>query len=189
MSLKKAAKKWHSKPWYIAKACEAGQILSAAKVDDEWIIPADMERPPMHIHKEESKPAPVQHGSEYKDSIYKMTMHSFPDFNVMVKEIGGTIYHVYGCFSPTARLTATEKVVHAALRDFNGKVPADVQALANELCEESRENIPTDDQLRKYYLDKFTEIGFSQEEISVLMNKIDEHIETRNRISRGKNIR
>ena len=45
ISLKEAAAKWRTKPWYIAKACEAGQVPGAAKLGETWIIPADLERP------------------------------------------------------------------------------------------------------------------------------------------------
>ena len=51
ISLKEAAAKWRTKPWYIAKACEAGQVPGAAKLGETWIIPADLERPEMHIPK------------------------------------------------------------------------------------------------------------------------------------------
>ena len=44
-----------------------------------------------------------------------------------------------------------------------------------------RNNIPSDDVAREYYLKKFTEIGFTEEEIAVLMDKINEHLETRNK--------
>ena len=179
MSLKIAAAKWRSKPWYIAKAYDEGQVPGAAKVDGEWIIPADMERPPMHISREEPKPNPIQHGSEYKDSIYRMTMQGFPDFNVITKKYGNTTYIISGMFSPSATRTVTEHMVSLALHDMGGDVTPEVKKLAKELCEESRKDIPRDDELRRYYLDKFTEIGFTQEEITELMAKIDEHIETR----------
>lgn len=179
MSLKTAAAKWHSKPWYIAEACDEGQVPGAAKVDGEWIIPADMERPPMHIHREEPKPNPIQHGSEYKDNIYRMTMRGFPDFNVITKKYGNTTYVISGVFSPSATRTVAEHVVSLALHDMGSEVTPEVKKLAKEICEDSRTDIPRDDELRRYYLDKFTEIGFNPEEITELMAKIDEHIETR----------
>ncbi len=186
MSLKAAAIKWHSKLWYIKKACEEGQIPGTARLDGEWIIPQDMERPPIRLQREEAKPKPVQHGSDYKDHIYKMTMDSFPSFDVMTKKIGNTIYSVYSSFSPKARETITEKIVRMSLRDFGHDVPADVEKAAQEMREEARSNIPTDEQLREYYLAKFTEIGFSEDEIIVLMEKIDEHIQTRQEALKGR---
>lgn len=186
MSLEAAAEKWHSNPWYIAKACDAGQIPSAAKMDGKWIIPADLERPQMHIPSEHPKPSPIQHGSKYKDMIYRMTMSGFPDFNVIEERIGGTTYYVSAGFDPTARETLEEKLIRIALREYyTGKIPSDVQAEVNKLREKARKKIPTDDQLREYYLAKFTEIGFSQEEITVLMGKINEYIETRNKSLQG----
>ena len=179
MSLKTAAAKWRSKPWYIAKACDEGQVPGAAKVDGVWIIPADMERPPMHINRVEPKPNPIQHGSEYKDSIYRMTMRGFPDFNVITKKIGNTIYEISGIFSPDATRTVTEHVVSLALLEMGMDATPEVKKFAKEICEDSRNDIPRDDELRRYYLDKFTEIGFTPEEITELMAKIEEHIETR----------
>ena len=151
MSLKTAAIKWRSKPWYISKACDEGQVPGAAKVDGEWIIPADMERPPMHIQREKPKSTPIQHGSEYKDSIYRMTMHGFPDFNVITKKIGKTTYEISGMFSPSATRTVTEYVVSLALRDMGDDVTPEVKKLAKDVCEESRQDIPRDDELRQYY--------------------------------------
>ena len=186
MSLEVAAEKWHSKSWYIAKACNAGQIQGAAKMDGTWIIPADLERPQMYIPNERPTPSPIQHGSYYKDMIYNMTMSSFPDFNVIEKKIGRTTYYISAGFDPAARETLEEKLIRIALREYyTGKTPSDVQAEVDKLREKNRKNIPTDDQLRKYYLAKFTEIGFSQEEITVLMSKINEHIETRNKSLQG----
>ena len=181
ISLKEAAAKWRTKPWYIAKACEAGQVSGAAKLGETWIIPADLERPEMHIPKEEPEPRPVQHGSDYKDHIYHSTMRGFPDFNVIVEKIGGTIYTIGGSYDPGAKYTFIERAVNAGLREYPpGKIPKDVKKLADEIKKESRANIPTSEQLRQYYRYKFEEIGFTAEEISTLMSKIEEHIQTRN---------
>ena len=82
----------------------------------------------------------------------------------------------------TARYTFAEKAVNAGLREFSpGKPPKDVAKLANEIKKEAREGIPTSDQLRRYYRQKFEEIGYLAEEIAELMAKIEEHIKTRNR--------
>lgn len=182
ISLKEAATKWCTKPWYIAKACDAGQVPGAAKLGETWIIPADLDRPEMHIPKEEPPSRPVEHGSHYKDYIFRATVRGFPDFNVIVEEIGGTIYTFGGIFDPTARYTFAETAVNAGLREFPpGKPPKDVAKLTNKIKKEAREGIPTSDQLRRYYRQKFEEIGYSAEEIAELMAKIEEHIQIRNR--------
>ena len=182
ISLKEAAAKWRTKPWYIAKACDAGQVPGAAKLGDTWIIPADLERPEMHIPKEEPEPRPVQHGSHYKDYIYRSTMRGFPDFNVIVEEMGGTIYFFGGSYDPTAKYTFAEKAVNAGLREFPpGKPPKEVAKLAKEIKARARKDIPTSEQLRQYYRYKFEEIGYTAEEITELMAKIEEHIQVRNR--------
>ncbi len=181
MSLETAAKKWHSQPRYIAKACEAGQIPGAAKLDGTWIIPADLERPQMHIPKAQQQSTPVQHGSDYKDLIYKMTMDGFPDFNVTVQKIGGTIYTVGAFFSPTATETLEEKYPRILLHDYLGDISPYSKDEEEKSREMGRKNIPSDDVAREYYLKKFTEIGFTEEEIAVLMDKINEHLETRNK--------
>ena len=38
ISLKEAAAKWRTKPWYIARACDAGQVPDAAKLGDTWTV-------------------------------------------------------------------------------------------------------------------------------------------------------
>ena len=181
MSLETAAKKWHSWSHYIAKACEAGQIPGAAKLDGTWIIPADLERPQMHIPKAQQQSTPVQHGSSYKDMIYNMTMRGFPDFNVVEIQSKNTTYRFFGSFEPTSRSTLEEKIVNLSLMEFDGKITPDVKAAAEKSREMGRNNIPSDDVAREYYLKKFTEIGFTEEEIAVLMDKINEHLETRNK--------
>ena len=181
MSLETAAAKWHTMAWYLEKACNAGQVPNAAKLDGSWVIPADMERPEMHIPRESPSPRPVQHGSEYKDTIYRATMTGFPDFNVTTKKIGGTTYTVSCTFSPSAKYTLTEKLIHLAMHDLGNKLPPEVNKKAQELIAEARRNIPTDEQLREYYHSKFEEIGFTDEEMATLMEKIESHIQTRNR--------
>ena len=166
MSLEAAAAKWHTKAWYLEKACNAGQVPNAAKLDGSWIIPADMERPEMHIPRESPPPRPVQHGSEYKDTIYRATMSGFPDFNVTTKKIGGTTYTVSCNFSPSAKYTLTEKLINLSMREIGNKVPSQIAKRAEEIIAEARREIPTDEQLREYYRSKFEEIGFSDEEKS-----------------------
>ena len=39
--------------------------------------------------------------------------------------------------------------------------------------------MPSKEELRKYYCDKFIEIGFNEDDMDILMSKIDEHIEKR----------
>lgn len=181
MSLEAAAAKWHTKAWYLEKACNAGQVPNAAKLDGSWIIPADMERPEMHIPRESPPPRPVQHGSEYKDTIYRATMSGFPDFNVTTKKIGGTTYTVSCNFSPSAKYTLTEKLINLSMREIGNKVPSQIAKRAEEIIAEARREIPTDEQLREYYRSKFEEIGFSDEDMATLMEKIESHIQTRNR--------
>lgn len=182
MSLETAAAKWHTKVWYLEKVCNAGQVPNAAKLDGSWIIPADMERPEMHIPRESPPSRPVQHGSEYKDTIYRATMMGFPDFDVTTKKIGGTTYIISCNFSPSAKYTLTEKLISLATREIgNNKIPPEVDKKAKELIAEARRDILTDEQLRKYYRSKFEEIGFSEEEMATLMEKIESHIQTRNR--------
>lgn len=180
ISLKEAAAKWRTKPWYIAKACDVGQVPGAAKLGDTWIIPADLERPEMHIPKEEPESHPVQHGSHYKDYIYRSTMRGFPDFNVIVEEIGGTTYFIGGSYDSAARYTLVEKVVNAGLREYPpGKTPKDVAKLAKENKAKVRKDIPTTEQLRQYYRYKFEEIGYTEEKMAELMAKIEEHLQVR----------
>ena len=151
ISLKDAAAKWCTKPWYIAKACDAGQVPGAAKLGDTWIIPADLERPEMHIPKEEPISRTLEHGSHYKDYIYRSTMNGFPDFNVIVEEIGGTTYFIGGSYDPAAKYTLAEKVVNAGLREYApDEPPKEVAKLAKEIKQEARKDIPSSEQLRQY---------------------------------------
>ena len=116
ITLKQAAQKWKSKAWYIKKACDAGQIPEAVKLNEEWIIPADLERPHMYIeNKGEVKETVYGHGEAYKKHIYKMTMEGFPSFEVEICEVGGTKYEVYSCFSADAKRTASEALWDYAL--------------------------------------------------------------------------
>lgn len=82
-------------------------------------------------------------------------------------------------FSLDATRTITEHVISLALHNMGSNATPEVKKLAKEICEDSRKDIPRNDELRRYYLDKFTEIGFTREEIAELIAKIDEHIETR----------
>lgn len=179
MSLETAAEKWHSQAWYIRKACEDGQIPGAAKLDGNWIIPQGMERPPMHIPKSEPEHQPIQHGSLYKGQIYRMTMKGFPDFNVVSFKDGNTTFYFSACNSPDATQTFIEKMLRNALRVDGANMTTEDKKDIEIMMEAARDLIPSDDQLREYYLKKFTEIGFNDEEISVLMAKIEEHIQTR----------
>ncbi len=182
ISLEEAAKKWRTKPWYISKACDAGQVPGAAKLGDTWIIPSDLERPEMHIQRDEQKATTaVEHGSAYKDAIYRMTMDSFPNFNVTTTTIGKTTYTVYSAFSPDATETLEEKLLRLVMRDVG--VPRDEESKRKlaEFKAQAQAKLPSSDQLRDYYRTKFIEIGFSDEELAVLMEKIEEHIQTRNR--------
>ena len=191
ITLKQAAQKWKSKPWYIQKACDAGQIPEAVKLNEEWIIPADLERPHMYIeNKHESKEPEYQHGDAYKDHIYRMTMSGFPNFNVRVYEIGGATYEVYSCFSADATQTATEKLYGYAMR----KAADDCKKFGHpflsaksqrEVLDQIRENelesMPSSEELRNYYYNGFVKIGFTETEIAELMAKINEHIAKRNK--------
>lgn len=46
--------------------------------------------------------------------------------------------------------------------------------------------LPSNEKLREYYRTKFLEIGFNDEEMAVLMSKIDEHIATRDSVLKRK---
>ena len=110
-----------------------------------------------------------------------MTMEGFPDFHVITEEIDGTIYTVYGSYSPDANETVTEKAIRIALRDLDANLSVDAQAAVNQIIESSRQDIPSDEQLRAYYRKQFIEIGFSEAEVAELMAKIEEHLQTRRR--------
>ena len=191
ITLKQAAQKWKSKAWYIKKACDAGQIPEAVKLNEEWIIPADLERPHMYIeNKGEVKETVYGHGEAYKKHIYKMTMEGFPSFEVEICEVGGTKYEVYSCFSADAKRTASEVLWDYALYEASeeGKKKggaylsdADRKKIVQECREEDINLMPSSDELRDYYYNGFVKIGFSETEITELMAKIDEHIEKRNK--------
>ena len=178
ISLNEAAVKWHTKPWYIVKACDMGQVPGAAKLGKEWIVPADLDRPELHIPKNEPKSAPIEHGNYYKDYIYHSTMHGFPNFNVTIKEIGNTIYTVGGVYEPTAKYSFVEKMVYSGLREFPpGNVPDEIKKLSDEIIQNARAQIPSSEQLRAYYRGNFEKIGFTETEINELMEKIEDHIQ------------
>ncbi len=191
ITLKQAAEKWKTKAWYIAKACDEGQIPEAVKLNEGWIIPADLERPKMHI-KNKTKCADPEyaHGDVYKDAIYRMTMDGFPNFDVHTYEFGNTTYHVYSCFSADTKETLAEKAWGFAVRKASeeGKKEggfflsdADQRELKREIREEEISIMPLSEELRNYYYQRFVEIGFSEKELLELMAKIDEHVEKRNK--------
>ena len=190
MTIKEAAQKWHTNPGYLRKACALGQVSGAAKLGNEWIIPADMERPPMKVPREKVPPKKIEHGSAYKDQIYKMTMEGFPDFNVVTMEIGRTTYVVYGSFSPKASETLEEKLLRISLRQAGEELGMPGLTLDAEtkrkVREEALSKLPSNEKLREYYRTKFLEIGFNDEELAVLMSKIDEHIATRDAVLKRK---
>ena len=97
------------------------------------------------------------------------------------KEIGGTTYTVSCNFSPSAKYTLTEKLINLSMREMRNKVPSKIAKRAEEIIAEARREIPTDKQLREYYRSKFEEIGFSDEEMVILLEEIESHIQTRNR--------
>ena len=191
ITLKQAAQKWKSKAWYISKACDAGQIPEAVKLNDEWIIPADLERPNMHLeYKSEVKDLKYEHGDGYKDAIYAMTMDSFPNFDVQTYDIRGRKYIVYSCFSPDSKTTTRETLWRYAMRKATEECKnedseyLDEQQQEEELRKIREEDIarmPSSKDLREYYFNRFVEIGFSDTELAELMEKIDEHIAKRNR--------
>lgn len=190
ITLKQAAEKWKSKQWYIAKACDAGQIPEAVKLNGEWIVPADLERPQMYIPSEPRLEQPkLEHGSAYKDAIYRMTMTGFPDFNVRTHVINGKTYLVYSCFAVNSGRTLGESLygyaMHKATEDCRKEgVPhldeASQREILSKIHEEDIQDLPSSDELRNYYLENFIAIGYSQTEIDELMAKIDEHIAKRN---------
>lgn len=191
ITLKQAAAKWKSKQWYLAKACDAGQILEAAKLNGEWIVPADLERPQMYIPSEPRMEQPkLEHGSAYKDTIYRMTMSGFPDFNVRTHVINGKTYLVYSCFAANSGRTLGESLhgyaMHKAAEDCKREgVPyldeTSQREILSKIHEEEIQELPSGDELRSYYLKNFIAIGYSQAEINELMAKIDEHIAKRNK--------
>ena len=190
ITLKQAAEKWKSKHWYIAKACDAGQIPEAVKLNGEWIVPADLERPHMYIPSEPRMEKPkLEHGSAYKDAIYRMTMSGFPDFNVHAHVIDGRTYLVYSCFAAGSGRTLRESLygyaMHRAAEDCRKEgIPylgeSSQKEILSKIHEEDVHDLPSGDELRNYYLENFTSIGFTQSEIDELMSKIDEHIAKRN---------
>ena len=50
-----------------------------------------------------------------------------------------------------------------------------------KIREEDIARMPSSEELREYYYNRFVEIGFSDTELTELMEKIDEHIAKRNR--------
>lgn len=191
ITLKQAAAKWKSKQWYLAKACDAGQIPEAVKLNGEWIVLADLERPQMYIPSEPRMERPkLEHGSAYKDAIYRMTMSGFPDFNVRTHVINGKTYLVYSCFTANSSRTIGESLygyaMHKAAEDCKREgVPyldeASQREILSKIHEEDIQDLPSGDELRSYYLENFIAIGYSQAEIEELMAKIDEHIAKRNK--------
>lgn len=191
ITLKQAAAKWKSKQWYLAKACDAGQIPEAVKLNGEWIVPADLERPQMYIPSEPRMEQPkLEHGSAYKDAIYRMTMSGFPDFNVRTHVINGKTYLVYYCFAANSGRTFGESLygyaMHKAAEDCRKEgVPyldeVSQREILSKIHEEDIQDLPSGDELRNSYLKNFVAIGYSQTEIDELMAKIDEHIAQRNK--------
>ena len=182
ISLEEAAKKWRTKPWYISQACDLGQVPGSAKLGDTWIIPANLERPEMHIPREEPKPRkPIEHGSEYKDEIFRMTMDGFPNFDIITTTIGNTTYIVSGSFSPDATETLEEKMLRIYMRDMGVLRDEEAKKRLADFKAKARAKIPSAERLREYYHTKFVEIGFSDDEIAILMDKIEKHIQTRNK--------
>lgn len=186
MSIEDAAKKWRTKSWYIARACDLGQVPGAAKLGESWIIPANMVRPEMHIPRDVPTQKKVEHGSDYKDTIFRMTETGFPDFNVVTMKIGNTTYNVYGSFAPTATKTLTEKLLDMTRHKYGKDLPPDVQKEVDRIKTKSREQIPTPEQQRVYYRAKFEEIGFSEDEIVIMMERIEKHIQTQSRKMESK---
>lgn len=190
ITLNQAAEKWHAKSWYIAKACDEGQIPEAVKLNNEWIIPADLERPNMHItHKETPSQSKVNHGSAYKDTIYRMTTKGFPDFNVTTQKIGNTTFIVHSCYSANIGQTTGEALYRYAMEKAaedckTSGDPYPDNASQKEVLKQIRQKeisaMPTGDDLRNYYYERFVDIGYTETEIEELMAKIDEHIEKRN---------
>ena len=185
LTLKETAKKWHTNSGYLRKACELGQVDGAAKLGDEWIFPADMERPPMKVPRDvpSSVPNEIQHGSDYKDIVYNSTMEGFPSFLTITEEIGGTIYTVTGSFSPTATETLEEKMARLYAREIGKEFGLPYLSLdektKQEIRKEALSKLPSNEEARAIYREKFVEIGFNDGEVAELMAKIDEHLATR----------
>ncbi len=182
ISTKEAAEKWNTKEWRVIKGCETGQIPEAAKYNDQWLIPVDLEKPTLKF-KREPKEKTYAHGSAYKDTIFNMTMQGFPNFDVSVYEIGGTKYEVYTCFSANAKETLRTIIYRMAVREYNeenkGVSSINEKAFMDEVIKDEEAKMPSKEELRKYYCDKFIEIGFNEDDMDILMSKIDEHIEKR----------
>lgn len=189
MTTKEAAAKWGIQEWRVKEGCETNQIPNVARLGEQWIIPVDEEKPELKFPRTPPEPKKSEHGSDYKDIIYENTMRGFPDFNIQTHKIGNTTYIVSSSFSPSSGRTLREAAFLLDLHLFNKTLKEngyseisvnESDAQFRKLHQEERENMPSDDERREYYYNKFVEIGFNEQEISDLMKKIDEHIATFN---------
>lgn len=135
------------------------------------------------------EPPKLEHGSAYKDTIYRMTMSGFPDFNVRTHIINGRTYLVHSCFTANSGRTLREKLYGYAMQKAVDDCKkegvsyldqASQREILTEIHEEDIQDMPGGEEIRSYYLENFIAIGYSQTEIDELMAKIDGHIARRN---------
>lgn len=189
MTVEEASKQWKISKRQINNMCEEGKIEGVAKLGEEWIVPVDAEKPKIEYPKPKVKDTgsdpKYEHGSDYKDMIWKMTQHAFPGFDVVTTtdKKGKSELKAYCSYSPESPYFLEEKVFHLVCSQFGIDNPKWIE---EKMWEIHKEHMIDDEQSRKYYRYKFEEAGFTPEEVEQLMLKIEEHLQTRREAERRR---
>jgi len=175
MTVEEAAALWKVRPERVIYTCDCGEIKGAAKLSEQWIIPAGIPRPIIkQLPHPPSKPSDESKGRTRKQQAL---IDAFKDdavpFSVMEHRIGNTTYIVTGCYSKKATRTLAETVFSMILRDTNFSVSKQSEIL-KEFRKKEIEKQQSFSEYIKTIEKVLTNMGFSEKDISMLLDKYSE---------------
>jgi len=175
MTIEEASTLWKVRPERLVYTCECGELKGAAKLSEQWIIPAGMPRP--IIKQLPHPPSKPSDKSEERTRKQQALIDAFKDdavpFSVMEHRIGNTTYIVTGCYSKKATRTLAETVFSMILRDIDFSVSKQSEIL-KEFRRHEIEKQPSFSEYIKTIEKMLTNMGFSEKDISMLLDKYSE---------------
>ena len=178
MTVEEAAALWKVRPERLIYTCDCGEIKGAAKLLDQWIIPAGMSRPV--IKQIPHPPNKVSDESEGRTRKQQALVDSFKDdavpFSVTEHKIGKTTYIVTSCYSKKATRTLAESMYSLILRDLEseGLLKLSVSEQEEIMKKVRKDEIAKQPSFSEYIKNvetMLTKMEFSEKDISMLLDK------------------
>ena len=179
MTIEEAAALWKVRPERLIYTCDCGGVKGAAKLSNQWIIPAGIPRPVIkQIPHPPTKPS-EENGERTRKQQALIDAFDKEDtvpFSVTEHRIGNTTYTVTSCYSKKATRTFAEIIFSMFLRDLEreGHLKLSVPR-QQELIKEFRKNEvakqPSFPEYVKSVENMLVKMEFSENDISMLLDK------------------